>query len=226
MLTGAHHAWLFAAGLIDTHHEYDHLFGIYVPIAAGVFAVVVLAVGFALVRYRQTSSRVAGGRSENNPVELSYAVGLTLVVALLLYLTFSAEHNVDTVSARERPALTIDVTASQWEWTFAYPADGITAHSGTVGRQPLVVPTGEAIRFRLTSADVIHSFWIPELRFKRDAIPGMAETVTLSFSRPGRFSGQCAEFCGLRHPEMVFPVQAMTPARFAAWVSAHRRPAS
>jgi cytochrome c oxidase subunit 2 len=225
MLTGAHFAWPLEAGLIYSHHEYNHLFNVYVPIALGVFAIVVLAVVIALIRGRGREEP-SSERSENNPLETSYAVMLALVVALLLYLTFSTEHKVDTVSAQERPALTIDVTASQWEWTFHYPASGITAHSGTVGRQPLVVPTGEAIRFRLSSADVIHSFWIPELRFKRDAIPGRTEDVTLSFSRAGRFVGQCAEFCGLRHAEMVFPVQALSPARFSAWVSAHRGGAS
>ena len=67
-------------------------------------------------------------------------------------------------------------SASKWEWTLAYPRYGFSVRSGTVGRQPFVVPAGEAIRFNLYSADVIHSFWIPDLRFKHDAIPG---------SRPG-----------------------------------------
>jgi cytochrome c oxidase subunit 2 len=92
--------------------------------------------------------------------------------------------------------------------------------SGTVGRQPLVVPTGEPIRFDLVSADVIHAFWIPEVDYKHDLIPGSTQVTTLSFGRPGTFQGQCAEFCGLRHADMIFPVDAVSPARFSAWARA------
>ena len=215
------------SAIVYTRQEYDRLFGVYVPIAVAVFVIVTLAISFAVLRYRHRPAAAAARWHENNRVEAGYALALVAVVAGLLYLTFSAEHQVDTASAREQPRLTVDVTGSQWEWTFHYPAYGITARSGAVGRQPLVVPIGEAIRFRLHSADVIHSLWIPELRFKRDAIPGTTENVTLSFGRPGTFSGECAEFCGLRHPEMVFSVDAMTPARFNVWLAARgRRPGS
>jgi cytochrome c oxidase subunit 2 len=135
----------------------------------------------------------------------------------LLYLTFAAEHRVDTVSAHERPSLTVDVTGAKWEWTFRYPVYGITRRSGTVGRQPLVVPTGEAVRFNLATTDVIHAFWVPEVRYKRDLIPGATESVTLMFPDAGTFQGQCAEFCGLRHAEMLFTVRAVAPAVFASW---------
>jgi cytochrome c oxidase subunit II len=203
--------------LVDTRHEYDHVAAIYLPIALGVFALVVLAVIFAALRYRRCPPSRAARWSEHNVIEGGYALLLAAVVAFLLYVTYSAEHQVDAVSAREQPSVTVDVTASKWEWTFYYPAYGITRRSGTVGRQPLVVPTGEAVRFNLVSADVIHSFWIPELRFKRDAIPGATETVNLDFDRAGSFQGQCAEFCGLRHADMVFTVDAITPAAFVVW---------
>ena len=141
---------------------------------------------------------------------------LACVAAFLLYLTFTAEHEVDTVANRERPSVVIRVIASKWEWTFDYPAYGIVVRSGTVGRQPLVVPAGEAVRFEITSVDVIHSFWIPALRYKHDAIPGSTQVATLVFGR-GVFPGQCAEFCGLRHADMIFTAQAVSPAAFAAW---------
>ena len=92
---------------------------------------------------------------------------------------------------RQRPAVVVDVTASKWEWTFTYPAYGFSARSGTVGRQPLVVPAGEPVRFNLYLADVIHSFWIPALRYKHDVIPGSTQVVTLTFAQ-GLFPGQCA----------------------------------
>jgi cytochrome c oxidase subunit II len=203
--------------LVSTRQQYDHLFNIYVPIAIGVFALIVVVVLLAVLIYRRRPRERAARWHEHNPVEGTYAALLACVVAFLLYLTFTAEHKIDTVANRERPAVVIDVTASKWEWTLSYPAYGFSVQSGTVGRQPFVVPVDEAIRFNLNSADVIHSFWIPALRYKHDAIPGSRQVTTLTFTQPGAFSGQCAEYCGLRHSDMVFTFYAVSRASFAAW---------
>ena len=211
-----------ALALISTRHEYDHLFSIYVPIAIGVFLVILLAVLGAVFIYRRRPPERAARWHENNPVEGIYAVILACTAAFLLYLTFTAEHRVDTVANRQRPALIIDVTGSKWEWTFSYPAYRFSVRSGTVGRQPLVVPAGEPVRFQITSTDVIHSFWIPALRYKHDAIPGSVQVTTLSFSR-GVYPGHCAEFCGLRHSDMVFTAHAVSPAAFATWARSSGR---
>jgi cytochrome c oxidase subunit 2 len=89
----------------------------------------------------------------------------------------------------------------------------------------LVVPANTEIRFRMTSIDVIHSFWIPYLRFKRDAFPGRATEFDLSFERPGaHVDGVCAEFCGLKHDQMVFDVQVMSRAAFQTWAATRRPP--
>ena len=210
--------------LVSTRHVYDHLFSIYVPIAIGVFLVILLTVLGAVLFYRRRPPERAARWHEHNPIEGTYAVLLACVAAFLLYLTFSAEHKVDTVANQARPAVVVDVTGSKWEWTFTYPSYGFSVRSGTVGRQPLVVPAGQPVRFNLASADVIHSFWIPALRYKHDAIPGSTQIITLTFSR-GVFSGQCAEFCGLRHSDMIFVAHAVSPAAFATWARGRgRRP--
>jgi cytochrome c oxidase subunit 2 len=210
---------LVSLGLVDTRHEYQHVFAIYVPIAVGVFAIVVVAIAFAVLRYRRRTPAQAARWHEHNPLEGAYAGLLAVVVAFLLYVTFTAEHEVDTVANRERPSLTIDVTGAKWEWQFSYPAYRFSVRSGTVGRAPLVVPVGEAIRFNLSAVDVIHAFWVPELRYKHDLIPGSTQVATLLFPKAGVFPGQCAEFCGLRHSEMVFTVHAVSPGQFRAWAA-------
>jgi cytochrome c oxidase subunit 2 len=205
-----------APALISTRHEFWSLFGWYAPIAAAVCLIVFATVLFAVLRYRKRPQ--AATWHENNPLEGAYAAFLVLVVAALLYLTYHHEHRVDTVANRQKPSLVIDVTAARWEWRFSYPKYGIVQHSGTVGSQPLVVPTHEPIRFNLSSIDVIHGFWIPELEYKWDVIPGAVQSVILTFTRTGVYASHCSVFCGLRHAEMVFNAKALTPTAFAAWV--------
>jgi cytochrome c oxidase subunit II len=209
-------------GLVDTRAQYAHVFDIYVPIALGVFALVALLVLGAVLVYRRRPLERAARWHEHNPSESAYALILVATIAFLLYVTFSAEHQVDTVSASERPALVVNVTGSKWEWRFGYPAYAITLHSGADGIHDLVVPSGEPVRFRLTSTDVIHSFWIPELRYKHDATPGSVQRFTLVFAQRGVIGGECAEFCGFLHSRMLFNVRVVSPAQFAAWVAANR----
>lgn len=213
--------------IVDTRRVYARVFNIYVPIAIGVFALfTVLIIGAVLV-YRRNGR--PSRRHEANRLEGGYALLLTLVAAFLLYITFNAEHTDDLISNHtlasnhERPALTIDVIAARWEWTFKYPGHGITHRSGAIGNQPLVVPTNEAVRFNITSDDVIHSFWIPELDFKHDAIPGSVQSITLDFPQRGSFWGSCAEYCGLLHSYMVFRVDAVDPQRFRSWLQSGGR---
>jgi cytochrome c oxidase subunit II len=207
---------LSVPALVSTRGEYDHLASIYLPIAIGVFVLIVLVVLVVVLIFRRRPVERAARWHEHNPIEGTYALLLACTAAFLLYLTFSAEHQTDTVANRQRPAVVIDVLASKWEWTFTYPSYGFSVRSGTVGRQPLVVPAGEAVRFNLNSLDVIHSFWIPAIRYKHDAIPGSTQVITVSFGR-GVFPGQCAEFCGLRHSDMVFTTYAVSPSAFASW---------
>lgn len=213
---------LTASALVSTRHEYDHVFSIYVPIAIGVIAVVYVAVAVAVLVFRRRPRERAARWHEANLLEGSYAVLLTCVAAFLLYVTFGAEHRTDTVADHEHPAVVLNVTGSKWLWTFSYPAYGFTVRSGTVGVQPFVVPAGKPVRINLTSSDVIHSFWVPALRYKHDAIPGSTQVTTLTFAR-GNFTGQCAEFCGLRHADMLFAVHAVSPAQFVAWARSKGR---
>ena len=214
------------AALVDTRHEYVRLFDVYVPIALGVLGAIIVLVLVLVLRNRRRAPEHASRRHENHVLEGTYAGLLAVTVAGLLYLTFSAEHQVDTVANRARPALTIDVIGAKWEWTFVYPAYHVTVRSGTTGPHTFLVPTGEPVRFALASADVIHSFWIPELRYKHALIPGMTQYQTLTFPRAGLFQGQCAEFCGLRHADMVFSVRAVSLARFRAWAASRGKEAT
>jgi cytochrome c oxidase subunit 2 len=118
---------------------------------------------------------------------------------------------------RPEPAVTIEVTAHQWWYEVRYPG------SGVVLQDELRIPAGRPVLLRLQSADVIHSFWVPRLAGKMDMIPGRTNELVLEATRPGRYFGQCAEFCGLWHARMHFEVVAEEPAAFERWLAARGR---
>lgn len=109
--------------------------------------------------------------------------------------------------------LRVEVTGHQWWWKIHYPGAGVTVAN------ELHVPTGVPVDVHVTSADVVHSFWVPKLGGKVDAIPGRTNVRRLQADIPGRSRGQCAEFCGLRHAHMLIEVTAHEPKAFNAWLS-------
>src|SRR5699024_10326585 len=116
-------------------------------------------------------------------------------------------------------ALTIEVVGHQWWWEIRYPErDVITANE-------LHIPVGQPVNLRLNAADVIHSFWVPQLEGKRDLIPGRTNALTIEASWPGIFRGQCAEFCGVQHANMAFLVKAEPPATFNDWIEGQQQAA-
>jgi cytochrome c oxidase subunit II len=203
---------------VDTRHEYTHLFDIFVPIALVVFTLFAGAILFAVLRYRRSGP--ARGRIDAPVAELLYVLTLAGIVGFLASQTFKTEARVDRVSSR--PALQVDVTAAKWSWRFSYPAYGISIVSSDVHPATMLVPANQTVRFRLVSLDVIHSFFIPALRFKRDAFPGKATTFDLDFDRP-RFMGECAEFCGLHHADMRFSVESLPAPEFRQWALSKQR---
>jgi cytochrome c oxidase subunit 2 len=197
----------------DTREEFGNLFALYLVVVVAVAVIVFALVLYALARYRSRGDDTpARSRSDHPVVESVYAVLLALVAAGLVAATFRTEDRVDRVAAD--PGLRIAITAFQWGWRFDYPDRDVTIEGNDRQRPTLIVPTATTLRFTATSRDVIHSFWIPRERFKRDAFPGRTTTFDLVFDRPGRFSGRCAEFCGLRHGDMEFDVLAVPAARF------------
>lgn len=117
--------------------------------------------------------------------------------------------------SKTNPALTVDITASQWWWSARYRSAD-PDHIFTTANE-IHIPTGEPVRFELASGDVIHSFWIPQLAGKMDVIPGQVNTTWLQADRPGVYRGQCTAFCGVQHANMALRVIADTPADFAKW---------
>jgi cytochrome c oxidase subunit 2 len=189
-------------------------------IASVVFCLVVLALGGAIAAswWRRRRGRPASRRAGAKRVELGYVTVLVGIVAFLVVTGFMA--NARDFPDPTPPAVTVQVTGYQWCWRFAYEGTQRTVTGQCQGGAPpvLVVPAGKPVTFRVTSADVIHAFWLPDQRFKVNAYPGQVNTFTITFQKTGRWLGRCAQLCGVYHYEMDFYVQAVRPAAFAAFL--------
>ena len=208
--------------LVDTRKEFEDLASTYLPIAIVVFALVLLGTIVPLFVFRARRRGEPSDREEPPWLPIGYAAVLVAIVALLVTLTFNAQ---DKISAKVTdPGLQVNVRAAKWNWRFDYPAQHISQIGGDSTPTSLVVPSGTDVRFNLTSLDVIHSFWIPYVRFKRDAFPRRTTSFVLSFPGVGyHTAGRCAEYCGLKHDQMIFTVEVMSRNEFNAWVSQQQR---
>jgi cytochrome c oxidase subunit 2 len=210
----------------DTRGPYDQLFSLYIPIAAVVFVLVVLVLVVIAVRFRARPGREPSTQHSAPRVELAYALALAAISALLLWRSFAAMSDSDRVVARAAPApaagavgLTIGVVASRWNWRLTYPGGVVQTGDGRTRPATLVVPAGRPVRFRLTSRDVVHALWIPELRAKYDAMPGYTNVFDLRFDPGGDYSTvRCSEFCGDLHDQMLLRVDVRTPPAFDVWL--------
>jgi cytochrome c oxidase subunit 2 len=203
----------------DTHHAYEHVKGIYFPIAIGVFALVAGTLLILLVRGARRSR--PGERSEALGLELVYAAALACVAAFLVVVTFHSETPIDRTVAH--PALRIKVVAAQWSWRFVYPG-GLTVAAVSTWSPPVaLVPRGVEVEFAGISRDVIHGFWVPRLKFQRQLLPGHVTRFDLRFGKAGSYPGVCSVFCGDQHTQMHFMLRAVAPAVFQRWLSSGGR---
>lgn len=176
---------------------------------------------WAAVRYRRRNDDLPSQSPENIPVEITYTAIPLVVVAVLFGFTYVTQDRVTALSPD--PDVVVEVTAFQWSWRFSYPDEGVEVVSDGNTPPRLVVPVGATVRFDLETADVIHNFWVPELLTKRDIIPDVDNAIDVEVTRPGSWTGRCAEFCGLEHHAMIFTFEAAEPAGYEAWLEERRR---
>lgn len=185
------------------------------------FAVLVwLAVGglwlHAMFRPHRTRSDEEAARINRRWIVGGGLVLPSVSVAALLAFGIPTGRAMLPLPLDGEPPLRVEVTGHQWWWEVRYPETGV------VTANHLVLPAGRPVDLQLTSADVIHSFWVPRLGGKMDMIPGRTNVIRLEAERPGRFRGQCSEFCGRQHTHMLLQVDALDEEAFAAWQSARQ----
>lgn len=188
----------------------DRLWDVTFGIAAVVFILVEGALIFILFKYRE-------GKASASPKQLHGHTRLELLWTAIpaVILTGIAFMTVPVIfdQAREpENALKVEVIGHQWWWEYRYANGLVTANE-------LHIPTDRPVLLDLRSADVIHSYWVPKLAGKQDAVPGRSNHLTIRATEPGEYLGQCAEYCGLSHANMRAKVFAHEPADYDRWVS-------
>ncbi|HEX4298371.1 MAG TPA: cytochrome c oxidase subunit II [Devosia sp.] len=182
-----------------------------------VVLLIIGAVGAALIVRTQGTHNPADVAPERSPGGLRWIYALTglsaAVLAVFVVWTLTTMAGIATPS--QPAAFTIDVVGHQWWWQFTY--EPTPAAPGFVTANELHVPVGVPVRFHITSSDVIHSFWVPALGGKTDAIPGQLNDAWLEADKPGIYRGQCAEYCGQQHAQMALFVVAEPQAAFDGW---------
>jgi len=186
-------------------------------IASLIFIGVEAALVYAIWRYR-ASRNLAGQPAtfeRNRRLEIAWTAAPALILAAVFVLTLGTMAEIN--GAGVAPAMRIAATGHQWWWEFAY--------GGTKTANELHVPVNTPIDLDLTSVDVIHSFWVPELGPKMDMLPGTTNHLRVLARRAGSYEGQCAEFCGLEHAWMRLRVIVQSQAEFDRWLAAEAVPA-
>jgi cytochrome c oxidase subunit 2 len=230
-------------------NDIDGLYKITLVIALIIFFAVEGALGYALIKFRKRKGAVAAQIHGNTRLEVGWTAAAAVILVALAILTFSKLSSIQNPpnsgpggatlgeqnnllyasSTRRLPpngkALEIEVIGRQYIWQFVYPGanepDGLGA---PYSYEEMVVPTNTTVSLDIVSEDVVHSWWIPELGGKFQAVPGYHNYTWFKISKPGIYRGQCAFLCGRGHARMIATVKAVPPAQFEAWL-AHQKEA-
>lgn len=188
-------------------------------ISIAIFSLVAAVIIYSVLTFRAAPEDESDGPSIHGHTGLE--VAWTMVPALLVVSVgvLSAVVLSQNGNAGTNP-LRVNVFAQQFAWRFEYPQQG-KLRSGE-----LVLPKGRSVQLEMTSADVIHSFWIPEMGQKQDLVPGIQTKVVVTPTRTGSFTLICTELCGLGHATMRAPVRVLSPNAFTAWVKQQQQPGS
>ncbi|MFP3387190.1 cytochrome c oxidase subunit II [Brevibacillus sp. SIMBA_040] len=183
-------------------------------IMIGVFVVVMLIFTYVLIRYRKRPGQqgIPKQVEGNHALEILWTVIPFLLLIIMAIPTVTTGFALGKVYSKEE-AVQVTVTAHQFWWEFEYPELGVST------AQDLVLPVGKKVQFNVTSADVMHAFWIPALGGKIDTNPGQENKIWLQADKAGIYYGKCAELCGASHALMDFKVEVMEQADFDKWAA-------
>jgi cytochrome c oxidase subunit II len=191
----------------------DELLNVMIVISSFVFSLVMVVLFYALWKFRVKPGDESDGEPihGNTRLEVAWTVIPTIIVLFGAGYSWAVLHDIEKT---DRNPLTVDVFSQQFAWSFGYPGKGNAYSEGE-----LHVPLDRQVHFKMHSLDVIHSFWVPEWRIKKDNVPGITTTAIVTPDRTGTYQLICTELCGFGHSTMRAKVVVERPAEFRAWVA-------
>jgi len=194
----------------------DWMWNIQVIAMCILFAIIAVPMFYSLVVFRRRKGETGDGMHFEGNTSLEIAWSSIPLVIVVVFAYLGAVNLSDTLR-RDPSATIIKVTGIQWSWKFEYPADPETGV--VVISDELHLPVGKQVLLRMTSSDVIHSFWVPEFRVKQDLVPGRFTELTITPTLEGNYKVSCAELCGTSHYFMVKPVVISSQEEFEVWLA-------
>ena len=194
----------------------DWAFNLYYWISVFFFFAIVIAIAFFVIKYarRRPDQLATTQMTHNNLLEATWTIIPLIIVMALFAIGMKGYWNMRVAPSN---AMQVDVTGRKWAWSFDYPVQGIS-------NDTLVVPVHQPVRLRMTSMDVLHSFFIPAFRTKADVIPGRYHSLWFEATKTGVFQVFCTQYCGTNHSYMWTAVKVVEPDEFKAWVEASADP--
>lgn len=194
-------------------------------VAGVIFMLVLVAMIWMVVRFRSPDGAVEGDDEPtqthgNTPLEIGWTVVPAVLLAVLAILNVQTLLKLDDVGA---DPLEVTVVGQQWWWEYRYDLDGDQTPEIITATQ-MAMPAGRDVTVKIQSNDVIHSFWIPALNGKKDAVPGRTHELAFNSDTPGIYEGQCTEFCGLSHGVMRMQIKVLPPEEFDLWTASMLKP--
>ena len=215
-------------------HDVFDLHNLIMLVCLGIFVVVFGAMFYSLLKHRKSVGHKAANFHENTTVEVIWTV---IPFLILMGMAYPAAKVVIDMKDTTSPDMTVKVTGYQWKWGYEYLNDDISFYSnlstpreqiaGTAEKgehyllevdEPMVVPVGKRVRVLITANDVLHSWWVPALGVKQDAIPGFIRDGWFTADAIGTYRGQCVELCGKDHAFMPIVVEVVSEEDYRAWV--------
>lgn len=193
--------------------DVDQVLGLFTLLSIPVFTMVVVYAGYAVFVFRSNGRPDSDGPGTRGhmPLQITWVViSIVLVVFLFGYGVYFY-NQIQSASASD--ALVVKVNGEQWLWDYTYP------QYGNVSTTTLVLPINRPVQFEITSTDVQHSFWIPAMAVKQDAVPGRTTHISATPTQLGKFEVRCAELCGVYHSYMETPVEVVTTDFFNSWIA-------
>lgn len=236
----ADYALNLVKGVTTTSHQVYDLHMIIMGICTTIGIIVFGAMIYSIINHRKSKGAVAAQFHESTKAEIAWTI---VPIVILVSMAFPATKTLLAMSNTADADMSIKITGIQWKWKYDYLDENVSFISNLSPKhnearqldsgvdvskienylldvdEPLVIPTGKKVRFLITANDVLHSWWVPDLGWKQDAVPGFINEQWTQIDEPGTYRGQCAELCGKDHGFMPIVVVAKSPADYAAWVA-------